>query len=39
MFLYGKAGTGKSLVINQIRKEFKDSVLITASTGKAAANI
>ena len=39
MILYGRAGTGKSFVINQLKKKYEGKVLVTATTGKAATNI
>ena len=39
MILYGRAGTGKSFVINILKKLFPGEVLVTATTGKAATNI
>ena len=44
MGLFGEGGTGKSRVVNAIRKWFKvrgmsDELLITATTGSAAVKI
>ena len=39
IMLQGSAGTGKSFVINLIRKKFGDKVITTATTGSAAFSI
>ena len=39
MILYGRAGTGKSFVINIFKKLYPGEVLVTATTGKAATSI
>ena len=36
MLLYGKAGTGKSFLINCLRKKYPGQILVSATTGKAA---
>ena len=39
VFLTGAAGTGKSFLISKIAQNFKGSVLLTATTNKAKANL
>ena len=39
MLLVGRAGSGKSFIINCIRKQYPGLILVCAPTGKAAANI
>ena len=39
MILYGRAGTGKTFVINCLRNEYPNQILVSATTGKAATNI
>lgn len=38
VFITGQAGTGKSFLLNQLRREFRHMV-VTASTGAAAVNV
>ena len=37
--LVGRAGSGKSFIINCLRKLYQDLILVSAPTGKAASNI
>ena len=39
MILYGRAGSGKSYIINCLRKYYPNEIIVTATTGKAAGNI
>ena len=39
MMLVGRAGSGKSFIINCLRKLYQDLILVSAPTGKAASNI
>jgi hypothetical protein len=39
VFVTGSAGTGKSFILNLLKDFFKDNIVITATTGIAAANI
>ena len=39
LFITGNAGTGKSFIIRQIKKEFGENCIITSTTGISALNI
>lgn len=39
MILYGQAGTGKSFIINSLRKKYPNQIIVTATTGLASSHL